>query len=47
MLRPIYPDTTTHLYTKARARTDGAVTMYYYEVYAQWSGAGSLSWDLH
>lgn len=39
----IQRDTVTHLYVKNRGATDGAVEMYYYDVYAMWSGPGSLT----
>jgi len=39
----IFPDTVTHLYTQNRFAIDGAVEVYYYEVYAMWTVAGSLT----
>ncbi|HUS47538.1 MAG TPA: alpha-L-fucosidase, partial [Phycisphaerae bacterium] len=39
----IYPDTVTHLYTKNRTAVEGAVEMYYYELYGMWSGTGTMT----
>ncbi|MHC4983684.1 MAG: alpha-L-fucosidase [Planctomycetota bacterium] len=39
----VLPDAVTHLYAKNRSAIEGAVEMYYYEVYAMWSGTGSLT----
>ena len=40
-------DVVTHLYAKNRTHIDGAVEMYYYDVYAMWSGPGTLQMAAH